>query len=162
MISQTTGYAISALAYLAGAGERSVLVREIAEALDQPTPYLAKIVNALSRRRIVVTQRGIGGGVALAQASASLSLWDICKALDDPAVEARCLLALEGCSDERACPAHQFWKSHREAIWSFLRETTLADMAAFEALCGRAPAALHPTLSSASGAMRSAARHTRH
>ena len=161
MISQTTGYAISALAYLAGAEERPVLVREIAEALDRPTPYLAKIVNALARRRLVITQRGIGGGVSLARSSATISLWDVCEALGDPAVEARCLLALEGCSDERACPAHQFWKAHREAVWRFLRETTLADMASFEAQRGRAPALLHSSLG-AGAVLRSLSRHTRH
>ena len=162
MITQTTGYAISALAYVAGAGGRTVLVREIAEALGQPTPYLAKIVNALARRRLVVTQRGIGGGVTLARPAGTVSLWDLCEALGDPAVEARCLLALEGCSDERACPAHQFWKTHREAVWAFLRETTLADMATFEAQRGRAPASLSHSLETVGSALRGLPRQTRH
>lgn len=162
MISQTTGYAISALAFAAGAEGRPVLVREIAEALAMPTPYLAKIVNSLARRRIVATQRGIGGGVTLAAPAERITLWDICTALNDPAVEVRCLLALEGCSDERACPAHAFWKAHRQAIWDFLHGTTLADMASFEAQRGRAPSAIHSALASAGAAMRAGSRQTRH
>jgi DNA-binding IscR family transcriptional regulator len=35
------------------------------------------------------------------------------------------------CSDERSCPAHQFWKTHREAQVEFLRRTTIAAMAEF-------------------------------
>ncbi|MCZ7651193.1 MAG: Rrf2 family transcriptional regulator [Thermoanaerobaculia bacterium] len=62
MLSQTTGYAVSALSFLATNGSRPVLVREIAEALALPPPYLAKIVNSLGRRGLVATQRGIGGG----------------------------------------------------------------------------------------------------
>ena len=137
MLSQTTGYAVSALAFLAASGPRSVLVREIAEALALPPPYLAKIVNALGRRGLVTTQRGIGGGVLLARPPREISIWDLCAALDDPVTQPRCVLALDGCSDEDACPAHRFWKGKREALWAYLRATSLADIAEFEASRGR-------------------------
>jgi Rrf2 family protein len=141
MLSQTTGYAVSALAFLTAAGPRPALVREIAEALALPLPYLAKIVNSLGRRGLVTTQRGIGGGVHLAKPAREISIWDLCAALDDPAIQPRCLLALDGCSDEGACPAHEVWKVQREALWAFLKATSLADIAAFEAARGRVPLA---------------------
>ncbi|MCL4839417.1 MAG: Rrf2 family transcriptional regulator [Thermoanaerobaculia bacterium] len=141
MLSQTTGYAVSALSFLATNGSRPVLVREIAEALALPPPYLAKIVNSLGRRGLVATQRGIGGGVHLARPAAEITVWDLCAALDDPVTQPRCLLALDGCSDEGACPAHEVWKVQREALWAFLKATSLADIAAFEAARGRVPLA---------------------
>jgi Rrf2 family protein len=133
MLSQSVGYAITALGYLAGTGDKPVLVRDIAEAMDIPPPYLAKIINTLARKGFVMTQRGIGGGVALAHRPESVSLYDICVALDEPLVQRRCMLGMVECSDERACPAHQFWSLHRQQHIDFLKQTTLLDMADFVA-----------------------------
>lgn len=132
MLSQGVGYSITALGCIASAGGKSVLVKDIAECGGIPAPYLAKIINALAKRGLVNTQRGVGGGVMLARSAAEISLYDLCVALDDPAVLPTCLLGGAACSDERACPAHQFWKVERQKIIDFLSSTSVADVADFE------------------------------
>lgn len=132
MLSQSTGYAATALGYVAAAGGKPMLVKEIAEAAGVPASYLAKIIQSLAKREIVLTQRGIGGGVTLARPADKISLHDICIALDDPAVDNRCMLGTAECSDERGCPAHKFWSTTRSRCTEFLKQTTLADIAAFE------------------------------
>ena len=132
MLSQGTGYAATALAYAAAAGGRPVLVREMAEAADIPAPYLAKIVHALSKRGLVITQRGIGGGVSLARPAHDVTLLDLCEALADPVLQSKCLLGTAECSDDRACPAHRFWVAQRGTLLDYLRSMTVADVAAFE------------------------------
>ncbi len=132
MLSQAAGYAATALGYVAAAGGKTVLVKEIADACDIPGPYLSKIINSLSKAGVVTTQRGVGGGVALARPAQDVSLFDLCEALSDPIVDCRCMLGIADCSDERACPAHRFWTAARSKQWEFLRKTTLADVAAFE------------------------------
>ncbi|MGE0480611.1 MAG: Rrf2 family transcriptional regulator [Phycisphaerae bacterium] len=132
MLSQGVGYAATALGRIAAAGGTSVLIKDIADDCDIPSAYLAKIINTLARRGIVTTQRGVGGGVVLARAAQSITLFDLCVALDDLIVQPRCMLGVAPCSDERACPAHQFWTGHRAGIVAFLQSTTIADIAAFE------------------------------
>ncbi len=132
MLSQGVGYAISALGCIAAGDGRPVLVKEIAHCGDIPAPYLAKIVNALSKRGFVYTQRGVGGGVSLAREPREITLYDLCVALDDPAVQPTCMLGCATCSDERGCPAHAFWTRERERIYAFLRSTSVADVAEFE------------------------------
>lgn len=132
MLSQSVGYAITALGYLASIYDRPALVRDVAEVMHLPTPYLAKIIHTLARKGFVVTQRGIGGGVSLARKPKSITLYEICLALDEPSVQKRCMLGNATCSDERACPAHAFWTQHREQQIEFLKRTTLQDMAEFE------------------------------
>jgi len=139
MLSGAVKYAARALSYLARHPDEPLLVREVAEATGIPGPYLAKIVNTLARRGFVATQRGVGGGVTLSRDPGATSLYDLCVALDDPIVETRCLLDQAECSDERACPAHEFWKSHREVEIRFLRGTTIHEMAAFDARQERQP-----------------------
>lgn len=132
MMSQASGYAATALGYVAAAGGKPVLVKDIAESSDLPASYLAKIINALARKGLVITQRGIGGGVVLASPATAISLYDICVALDDPCVQAKCMLGTAQCSDDRACPAHRFWQPHREQYIHYLQTMTLADVASFE------------------------------
>ncbi|QYU69892.1 Rrf2 family transcriptional regulator [Leptolyngbya sp. 15MV] len=132
MLSQAVGYAATALGYVAAAGGSPILVKEIAEASGIPGSYLAKIINVLARKSLVVTQRGIGGGVVLARPAKEITLFDICVALDDSSVQPRCMLGTAECSDERACPAHEFWCGQRDQYLAFLKGTSIADIAAFE------------------------------
>ncbi len=132
MLTQAVGYAGTALAYIAAAGGKAVLIKDIAEAAEIPGPYLAKIIQVLSRKGLVNTQRGVGGGVTLAKAAQDITMHELCVALDDPAVLMKCMLGTAECSDERACPCHHFWTGHRTAYQEFLRRTTVADIAAFE------------------------------
>lgn len=132
-MTQSTGYAITALGHVASAGGKAQFIKDIAEATALPHPYLAKIIHTLARRGLVHTRRGVGGGVALAREPEQITLFDIALALDDPLLEERCMLGSAVCSDERACPAHAFWTHHRKEQIAFLRDTNLADVAAFEA-----------------------------
>lgn len=132
MLTQSAGYAAIALGYIAGAGGKPVLVKQIAEASNIPPSYLSKIIHSLARKGLVVTQRGIGGGVTLARPATEISVYDLCMAMDEPACQARCFLGTAQCSDDRACPAHKFWKVQRERILDFMKEQSVADIAAFE------------------------------
>jgi Rrf2 family protein len=132
MLSQASGYAAAALGLIAAAGGKPVLVKEVAEAAGIPGAYLAKIVQTLARKGLVITQRGVGGGVSLARSASEISLFDVCTALEDPVVKHRCMLGTEECSDDRACPCHRFWMTHKAKYLEFLQTTTIADVAAFE------------------------------
>jgi Rrf2 family transcriptional regulator, iron-sulfur cluster assembly transcription factor len=131
-MTQSTGYAITALGHVAAMGNRPLLIRDISEATGLPHPYLAKIVHALARRGLVATRRGVGGGVSLVRPAERITLYEVAEAMDDPLLTERCMLGAAVCSDERACPTHAFWKGHRHAQIEFLRQRTLADVAAFE------------------------------
>lgn len=132
MLSQAIGYAATALARVAASGGGSVLIKDIAEDCEMPQPYLAKIVNSLARKGFLSTQRGVGGGVTLAKPADKISLHDLAVALDDPILTPRCMLGVAQCSDERACPAHEHWTATRARTLEFMRQMTVADIAAFE------------------------------
>lgn len=132
MLTQSTRYATIALAYVAAAEGKPVLVRQIAEACGIPGAYLSKIVNRLARAGVVMTQRGVGGGVTLNCDPEQYTLMDLCDQLDDPAVQPTCLLGSMKCCDTRACPAHPFQSEHRRALVKFLESNTLAEIARFE------------------------------
>lgn len=132
MLSQSVGYAAVALGIIATARDKPMLVKDIAIAGDIPTPFLAKLIHILGRKGFVETQRGIGGGVLLKKSPDDISLYDLCSCFDDPVLVERCMLGNAECSDERACPCHKFWKAQRDKEITFLKRTTIKDLAEFE------------------------------
>jgi Rrf2 family transcriptional regulator, iron-sulfur cluster assembly transcription factor len=131
-LSKTTGYAIEALTHLGEPGGRPASLRIVAAKAQIPYAYLAKRMPELVAAGLVQSLRGKRGGVLLARPAETISLLQISEAVEARHWLGRCLLGLETCTDERACPAHHFWKEARQQIESVLRTTTLADVIAHE------------------------------
>ena len=131
-LSQTTGYVIVAMAQLNPPEGPPKLVREVAEETGIPPAYLSKTVYRLRESGLLKSRRGVKGGVTLARSPEKISLLQIAEAVEGEGWLSRSLLGLEICSDERACPTHEFWKPLREKVQNRLRELSLADIMRFE------------------------------
>lgn len=140
-LSQTTGYAIRALCCVQRAGPRRILSRQVARATGIPPAYLSKLLHALGQYGLILTKRGYRGGFSLARPAQQISLLEIVDAIEGPRWRRGCLLGLAECSDERACPAHAYWKQARQELESQLRELTLARVAEFETVASQRSAA---------------------
>ena len=131
-LSRTSGYAILALARLAGPGGAWTLAKDIASSSGIPPAYLSSILNALARNGLIKAKRGYRGGFALGKPAKKISVLRVIEAVEGRAWREGCLLGLSECSDKRACPSHVFWKAQRNKIQQFLRSLTLAQVAEFE------------------------------
>jgi len=132
-LSRTSGYAILALSRLPdpGGGGWS-LAKDLASSSGIPKAYLSSILHTLARNGLIRAKRGYRGGFALAKPAAKISVLQVVEAVDGAAWRGSCLLGLSGCSDERACSTHAFWKTQRDRIEKFLDSMSLAQVAAFE------------------------------
>lgn len=130
-LSQGVGYAVKALAYLSE-DEHGQFVRDIAARAEVPPSYLAKIFKKLVDGDILVSKRGWAGGTRLSRPPETINLLEITQAVDGKDWNSGCLLGQEICSDERACPTHDFWKSERKLIAEKLERITLAECIDFE------------------------------
>lgn len=129
-LSQTTGYAIKALACLPESGAPPRQIADVARCTRIPRAYLAKIVNRLVRQGLVCARRGHRGGIALAQPAARITLLDIVEAVEGPNWLGQCLLGLDECRDQRDCPTHGFWMEICRQIRNKLGTTSLAEVIA--------------------------------
>ena len=128
--SRSTQYAIRALTFLAAKSPTSYWHLEtIAEAEQIPRHFLAKLMQRLNRRRIVVSSKGFKGGLALGRPADSISLYSVADAIDDLAVTLReCVFRELECSDVHNCPLHESWKKLREDQVQFLQTTFISDL----------------------------------
>ena len=82
MISQTAEYALRAIVYLADQRGSPRTTAQIAEATQVPPGYLAKVMQSLSRTKLVHSQRGLNGGFTLTRDPAGLPMLEIIGAVD--------------------------------------------------------------------------------
>ena len=127
MISQTAEYALRAVVYLADqAGEPRTNV-QIAEATQVPTGYLAKVMQGLSRARVVNSQRGLNGGFTLKQAPNELTVLTVINAIDPIRRIHECPLGLPS-HGTTLCPLHQRIDMAAALVEETFGDTTIAEL----------------------------------
>jgi Rrf2 family protein len=122
------------MVYLAGlpAGRR-VATATISEEEQIPRPFLTKVISRLATAGLVVTSRGMGGGVSLARPPEEITLLNIIEAVEGPILLSRCLLRPGTCEHERRCAAHDTWSDIQERFVRDLESVTMRKLARLQA-----------------------------
>jgi Rrf2 family protein len=127
VISQTAEYALRAIVFLADNQSKAHTTEEIARATKVPVGYLAKIMQGLSRSRLVNSQRGLHGGFTLVKPAEQLTIYDVVQAVDPIMRIDRCPLQLEGHGEE-LCPLHRTMDQAIASVETLFRGTTIDQM----------------------------------
>lgn len=106
MISQTAEYALRAIVYLADRDGAPETTARIAEGTQVPAGYLAKVMQSLSKARVVHAQRGPNGGFVLAKPSHVLTVLEVINAVDPIQRFPECPLKLPH-HGKNLCPLHR-------------------------------------------------------
>ena len=127
MFSKTCEYALRAMLFV---GQKSrdgnrTGIREIAEGIDSPEYSIAKVLQELSRKRLIQSQKGPAGGFYLDKKGMECSLADIVKAIDGDKIFLGCGLGLRECSEKKPCPIHNEFKKIRKEIHDMLQSAKL-------------------------------------
>ncbi len=131
ILSNTSTYAIRAALYVASARLAAgdfMSTRRIAEDLDVPFPFLAKVLKEMVQAGILGSQRGPAGGVSLARPASQITLLDIVRSVHGDEIFASCVLGLPACDNEHPCALHEPWRVQRAQLESLFVKTTLADL----------------------------------
>jgi Rrf2 family transcriptional regulator, iron-sulfur cluster assembly transcription factor len=129
MLSKTSKQAINALVELAKLPkEECEGAASVAKRIKAPQNYLGKLLQNLSTRGLVVSQKGLGGGFRLAKDPKRITLYDIVEPMENVSQWSNCALGLKNCSDQQPCAVHDQWKKVKDMYIKFLRETNLTDL----------------------------------
>ncbi|MCP4905035.1 MAG: Rrf2 family transcriptional regulator [bacterium] len=144
-LSKTTDYGIVLMAHLAS--ETSTLepssnassaaratprepqnARELAESCDLPVPMVSKILKALAREGLLVSQRGSKGGYSLARDPKSLQVSEMIRVLEGPVALTDCAIGPALCEHETMCAVREPWQQISRVVERALEDITLADL----------------------------------
>jgi len=129
MFSQTVEYALRAVIHLAHEAPAGRTTAQIAEATRVPKDYLSKILQGLSKKGIVTTQRGVGGGISLTKKPHELTILDVVNAVEPIERIATCPLNLPN-HGANLCPLHKRMDAAMATVEAAFRSTTLAEVLA--------------------------------
>lgn len=127
MLSQTVEYALRAVTHLASVAPEGRTTEQIAGVTRVPKAYLSKVLQSLTRAGVVLSQRGLGGGMTLAKAPSELTLLEVVNAVE-PILRIRtCPLGLVA-HGVRLCPLHSHLDEALAAVEESFQNTTLEDI----------------------------------
>jgi Rrf2 family protein len=129
MFSNTVEYALRAVVHLAHEAPAARTTAQIAEATRVPKDYLSKILQDLRKAGIVLTQRGVGGGVALAKRPEELTILDVVNAVEPIERLTTCPLNLPN-HGTTLCPLHRRMDAAIATVEDAFRKSTLAEVLA--------------------------------
>lgn len=130
LITRASEYAILSLIVLSKASsplDSETLSRE----LSIPKSFLAKILQALAKKNILKSFKGVKGGFVLNKAVEEISMLEVMSAVEGKAPSVfECAPSREDCPSDRAniCSIWPFLNKLQGKIDSFLADLTLADI----------------------------------
>ncbi|MEQ8849409.1 Rrf2 family transcriptional regulator [Botrimarina sp.] len=129
MLSQTVEYALRTVVHLAANAPDSCTTAQLSDATRAPAAYLSKVIQALVRAGLLQSQRGAGGGVALAVSPQELTILDVVNAVDPIGRIESCPLGIAS-HGKRLCPLHRRLDGALAAVETAFASTTLAEVLA--------------------------------
>ncbi len=108
MLSNASKYAIRTVLFLAknSSLKKKFGSKQIAESLDIPYRFIAKLLQKLVKADIITSVKGPGGGYYTNQNNLNHNLLDVLTLFEKHDIFSDCFLGLPVCGDENPCPVH--------------------------------------------------------
>lgn len=130
MLSHSAKYALKATLYLALHSSESnrIMVKDMYETINVPQAYLSKILQTLSRQKLLSSLRGPKGGFYLSEENRRVRLIEIIRLIDGDHRINSCVLSIHSCNLENPCPMHHLVNEAKSRLLKDLTETTVQDL----------------------------------
>lgn len=131
MFSKACEYGIKASIFIAlqSMQGRRVRLNEIAEEVDSPIAFTAKILHQLAKENILKSNKGPIGGFEISKDKiAVIMLSDIVFAIDGNSIYKGCALGFDTCNANKPCPLHDKFVIIRDDLKNMLQKTSLVEL----------------------------------
>lgn len=131
MFSNSCEYGLRAIIFIAQQTTQNnkVNLPTISDEINSPQAFTAKILQKLTRNKLVKSIKGPYGGFIIEKNKMdTIKLSEVVKIFDGDTVYTRCGLGLSQCNDKSPCPIHHKFIEIRENLKNMLENTTLSGL----------------------------------
>lgn len=122
-------YGLMAMQYVAAhQGAGPIAVTQIAEAFNIPSELLAKILQRLAKRSLVVSHNGPKGGYRLTSKLEELTVGQVVRALEGPIAIVNCYKGARDCPQIQRCSLRRPVQKIQVALGRLLDTMSLAEL----------------------------------
>jgi len=130
IFSRQCEYALQAVLYLALKPQSDLTsIRELTKQLDIPYHFVAKILQDLTRKGLLVSHKGPAGGFGLGMPSKDITLLQIVESIDGLSFMKNCVFGFPNCDKDHSCAVHSQWEEIRSKIQNMLATKSIYEMA---------------------------------
>lgn len=131
MLNNESKYAIRGVIYLAiHASEiNKIGSKEVGEAINVPVPFLAKILQHLTKENIISSSKGPKGGFYLTEKQLAGNFLSVIQHIDGADSFNSCYMGLPKCSDKDPCSIHYLVSPFNNKVKEELQKRSIADFA---------------------------------
>ena len=132
-LSKKTDYALMAVQYMASKNSlRAVNTKEIAEEYRIPVELLAKVLQKLGKKGLVISQNGPKGGYLLAKGASDISVLSVIQAIEGHIGITECYHNEDShCVQMARCNIRTPLRNIQNSIYSLLESMSIEDMTTF-------------------------------
>jgi Rrf2 family protein len=108
MLTNASKYAIRSVLFLAqnSSIDKKYGAKSIAENLDIPLHFIAKLLQPLAKKGIISSLKGPNGGFYFTPENGKYKICDIIEVIENKNIFESCFLGLPKCGDVNPCPVH--------------------------------------------------------
>ena len=130
MLINATKYAIRATLFLGtkSSENEKFSAKSIGEELNVPLPFLAKLLQQLSKKKIISSTKGPRGGFYLSNINRGKTIWDVINCIDGAEKFTECFLGLTQCNDSNPCAIHHVVTNFRRGIMQEFKDKTISEV----------------------------------
>jgi Rrf2 family protein len=129
-ITRDTDYAVRALVCMAKEPGQVYCVSELTEELRIPRAFLRRILQVLSKQRVLISRKGKCGGFVLRRPPGSIRIVEVMKIFQGEPKLVECFLGSKICPDRKTCPLRKRLLRIEGRVIAELEEITLASLLA--------------------------------
>jgi Rrf2 family protein len=128
-LSKKADYGLIALKHLTLHDTQACSAPVLARTYNIPSELMAKVLQKLVRKGLLVSQPGPNGGYALARSPETISVIDVIEALEGPVLLTPCEAA-DDCEQLQLCSIKDPLRNIKQKVVSVLVDTTIHELAA--------------------------------
>ena len=131
MLSNSSKYSLKAVLYLTLHTDENnkMMVKDLSERINVPKAYIAKLLQELSKRKIISSTKGPNGGFYITESNKNHTIMEIIEIIDGKKRIDSCMLGLEDCNEKKPCPIHNLISPSRSKMIALLKSKTIDDLA---------------------------------
>ena len=128
-LTKNADYGLMAMKHLAEhCHPAACSAKDVADAYGIPPEALAKILQRLVKAGLLNSQHGTNGGYTLARDPATISAFEVIRAIDGPLFITACVTVRGECDQTNRCTIREPLRKVNQSIEDVLRRITISDM----------------------------------
>ncbi|MEI8349532.1 MAG: Rrf2 family transcriptional regulator [Candidatus Omnitrophota bacterium] len=128
LITRNTDYALRSICFIARHEERTISVSELVKELKIPRSFLRKILQILTKKEILKSARGLGGGFLLAVPTRKILLTDLIKIFQGQLNLNECFFKKMPCPNMEKCILRKKISKIERYVLRELKTITIASL----------------------------------